>query len=459
MIRSLAAIRCLATLLVLAPALALAAPPEGKWQGPIVLGNSHLTMGLEVAKRPDGSFGAVLTSLDQGTPDQVADRVTFTEGTLQADFTKSDTRIEGKFVDAHLKATYTQQKRAFNLTMKPVEAFATHARPQEPKRPFSYTEEEVMVTVPGEKGAKEPVQLAGTLTLPAGKGPFPAVLLIGGTQPTDRDGWVARHKPFLVLSDALTKAGIATVRFDDRGIGKSGGASSTLAVHADDTLAELDFLAHHTKVDHKRIGIIARAEGSVVAAMVAAKSPEPRFLVFVAGVGVTGKQQLAKQQDTLIHAVKLDESIIKRSRAANDKLWALLEMESDDAKVREKLSAEMGGDSQMLAMALQQISHGSVALRDWLKSNPKPVLAKVRIPVLALGGDLDLQVDTPTNLAAIAAALKRGGNRHVTVEALPGLNHLMQHAKTGLPTEYLVIEESFAPEALAKISAFVLARH
>ncbi len=452
-------IRTLAALLVLVPALALAAPPEGKWQGAIALGTVRLRMGLDVTKRADGTLAATLVSLDQGTPDLVADRVSFSGGTLEADFTRSDTHFQGTITGSDLSGAYKQAGRAFPLVLEPVADFPVLARPQEPKRPFPYVEQEVTVTVPRSPGSKDSVTLSGTLTLPKGKGPFPAVLFVGGTQPVDRDGWIARHRPLLVVSDALTRAGIVTLRFDDRGVGKSGSTRSTLAVAAGDTLTELELLVHRPEVDGKRVGLVSSSEGSVTASMVAGKSALPRFLVFLAGVGVSGKQVLAAQQDGLMRAVKLGDALLKRNRVANDKLWAILESEPDDAKVAEKLGVALADDSQMLAMMQAQVSHGATTLRDWLRTEPKDYLVKVKVPVLAMGGDLDLQVDTATNLAAISAALERGGNTHVETAHFAGLNHLFQHARSGLPKEYLDSTETLAREVTAKLRAFVLARH
>lgn len=334
-------------------------------------------------------------------------------------------------------------------------------RPQEPKRPFSYREEEVTVSVPsgyGPQRASAPVSLAGTLTLPPGKGPFPAVLFITGSGPEDRDETVFDHKPFLVISDALTRAGIATLRFDDRGTGKSGGAMKGLTTldFAQDAIAELTFLAARPEIDVRALGIIGHSEGGTIAPIVASQGPLPRFLVLLAGTGVTGLELLRKQIPAGMRADGVGEGVIARSMKVNETLLAIVKRESDPSKIEAQLRQMLKDDPKGLAEVLPSLPAMSDPwLRAFLVLDPVPYLQKVKVPVLALNGERDVQVD-PSNLQLIEKALKTGGNKHVTAVVMPGLNHLFQHAKTGAVSEYVAIEETIAPDVLAKIRDYIL---
>jgi hypothetical protein len=160
-------------------------------------------------------------------------------------------------------------------------------RPQEPKKPYPYGEQEVIVD-----NKKDEIRLAGTLSTPPSGGPFPAVLLISGSGPQDRDETIVGHKPFLVLADHLTRLGVAVLRVDDRGVGQSTGQflECTSQDFADDALAFIEFLKAHSKIDSRRIGLIGHSEGGLIAPLVAARSADVAFVVLMAGPGLTGEE-------------------------------------------------------------------------------------------------------------------------------------------------------------------------
>jgi pimeloyl-ACP methyl ester carboxylesterase len=314
-------------------------------------------------------------------------------------------------------------------------------------------------------------RLAGTLTLPRTAAPHPAVLLITGSGQQDRNEALLGHKPFLVLADYLTRRGIAVLRVDDRGVGGSTGevAKATSADFATDVRAGVAYLKQRKDIDARRVGLIGHSEGGMIAPMVAAGSKDVAFIVLMAGTGVPGEEILYEQSALILKANGASEAAIARNRAAQEKMYAIAKTEKDDAvaarKVREILrqlaaspvtgTAAKGEDAAAEAQVKMILSPW---FRYFLAFDPRPTLRKVRCPVLAINGEKDLQVPPKANLPAIRAALKAGGNRDHTEKELPGLNHLFQACKTGSPTEYSQIEETFNPAALQAMGDWIVAQ-
>ena len=328
------------------------------------------------------------------------------------------------------------------------------ARPQTPKPPFSYRTEEVFVdSAPG-------VKLAGTLTLPQGKGPFPAVVMITGSGAQDRDETILGHKPFAVIADRLTRDGIAVLRMDDRGFAKSTGnfATATDDDFAVDTAADVAFLRTRPDIDPKRVGLIGHSEGGLVAPKVAAKDPKIAFVVLMAGPGVPLAEVLRAQRAKLMPAMGASPELIRKSQALVDRVVLAMKDAKDEADARARAlqaAKAEGGDlipeAQRQAAAVQ-LSSGW--MRNLLDYDPAPTLAKVKCPILALNGSKDGQVIPDQNLPAIRAATR--GNPDVTITELPGLNHLFQTANTGAVGEYADIEQTVAPIALDAMSVWIV---
>jgi pimeloyl-ACP methyl ester carboxylesterase len=342
-----------------------------------------------------------------------------------------------------------------------VEAYGE--RPQTPKPPFPYTVEEVRYP-----NVAAGIEIGGTLTLPSGPGPHPVVLLITGSGAQDRDETLFGHKPFAVIADRLTRDGIAVLRVDDRGVGKTTGdpTTSTVEDHASDVEAGLAFLAARSDIDAKRIGLIGHSEGGVIAPMVAARSNEVAFIVSLAGPGVSGAALNPMQVRALLEAGGGPAEVIDEIVAGQTELMKLLVADAPDAQLQEAV--------KQLAMAAVKLTPGakpddldaqktvaremvpllSPWFRSWAKADPAVHLAKLDIPILVLIGDKDLQVPADANLAAIDAALI--GKPNVRTEKLVGLNHLFQTAKTGTMDEYVLLSESFNPAALDLLTQWVV---
>jgi uncharacterized protein len=284
------------------------------------------------------------------------------------------------------------------------------------------------------------------------------VVLITGSGPQNRDEELMGHKPFLVLADHLTRQGIAVLRYDDRGVGKSTGsfASATSEDFAGDAWAAWQKLSTRPDIDPKRIGLLGHSEGGLIAPMLAAAHPEIAFVVMLAGPGVTGEQIMLAQSAAIMKASGAPQAAIDANVSIQKQVFAILREETSTARIVERLGAIPVGTKEASAALVKQSS--SPWLRFFAFYDPAPALAKVRCPVLALGGALDLQVLPDQNLPAIESTLKQGGNTDVTVVRMPGLNHLFQSAKTGLPAEYAQIEETMAPAALETITTWIRKR-
>ena len=444
--------------------------PAEVWEGPIKLpAGLELRFILRVTRPEGGPIRATADSPDQASNGLKVDRIAIEQGTLT--FTMKALKVEytGAIdpTGTEAKGDFVQNGIKLPLTLRKVAKATESRRPQVPEKPYPYREEEVAY-------ANEAVgiKLAGTLTIPEGAGPFPAVLLITGSGAQDRDESLLGHKPFLVLADHLTRRGIAVLRVDDRGVGGSTGETmtSTSEDFAGDALAGVAYLKSRKEVDPGKIGLIGHSEGGIVAPMAAARSGDVAFLVLMAGTGMDGEQILERQRTLILKAAGAGDGEVERQNAIGRKMVAVVKAERDPEAAAAKLKAltrealdalpegrrEAIGDASAADPAVAMLN--SPWFRFFLTYDPRPALAKVKCPVLAINGEKDLQVPPAANLAAIAEALKAGGNERVTVKELKGLNHLFQTSATGSPSEYARIEETIAPEALETISAWIKAQ-
>jgi uncharacterized protein len=463
----------LALFLVPGAALAVGPPPSGAltgaWQGTLTVPGGSLRVVFHFAPRTDGGYSATLDSPDQGAEGILCDSVIVAARSLRVVVRVVNGGFEGTWSAGtdSIPGTWSQAGMAFPLVLRSVGAEAgAPRRPQEPKPPFPYRAEDVSYRNPGGD------TLAATLTLPRTGGPFAAVVLITGSGPEDRDEFVFGHRPFLVLADYLTRRGLAVLRADDRGVGKSTGhfASATSRDFATDAAAGMAYLGTRQEIRRDRIGLLGHSEGGLIAPMVAAERQDVAFLVLLAGTGVPGRQILLEQSALIGRKMGVSEAQIARSEAVNQQIYDAVGAGGDSAataaRVRELLLAAARADSTaprdsaaleaMVRVQVRQVM--SPWFRSFVVYDPRPALAKVRCPVLALGGELDVQVPAAENLEEIGAALARGGNRDATVRLIPGVNHLFQHATKGTPDEYARIEETMAPEVLQLIGDWILAR-
>jgi pimeloyl-ACP methyl ester carboxylesterase len=339
------------------------------------------------------------------------------------------------------------------------------ARPQTPKPPFPYQQREVTYENP-----KDRTKLAGTLTIPQGAGPHPAVLLITGSGAQDRDETIFGHKPFFVIADHLTRHGIAVLRVDDRGVGGSTGVRPdvTSADFAGDVEAGVAFLKQQPEIDARRIGLVGHSEGAVIAPLVAAKSRDVACIILLGGSGWPGDKLLILQNEALLRAAGTPDAEIQQHLKAHRAVHQCLRDGASEDKLRAAVrelvqvqwrtatggkEPDAGQIDQAVELGLAQL--GSPWMRWFLRHDPRESLRQVKCPVLALSGSLDLQVPPKENLPEVEKALRAGGNSEVTVKELPGLNHLFQEARTGAVEEYGAIAQTMSPVALDELTGWL----
>lgn len=436
---------------------AVASPLAGEWLGSLDTGAIKLRIVFKIGNDANG-LTAQMQSPDQNPAWLGATSIKQDGANLSILLTSLGVDFEGK-VAADLNSidgTFTQMGNAMPLALKRVkdEAELELKRPQNPVKPYPYREEDVSYA--NQAGGDT---LAATLTIPQGKGPFPAVLLIAGSGPHDRDESLLGHKPFLVLADYLTRKGIVVLRADKRGIGASTGnyATATTADFATDAEAGVAYLKTRAEVDAHRIGLIGHSEGGIIAPMAAVADPDVTFVVMMAGSGVPG-DQIIVEQGRLI-SIAGGESADKAAEDAEKsrETLTLVETEKDPATLTKLLGAKLAAEGVPDAAIAGQIkAMTSPWFRYFLTYDPATAMRQLKIPVLALNGSLDLQVPPAQNLPAIRKALADAGNTHYEVDELPGLNHLFQDAKTGAPSEYGQIEETISPMVLDKLANWIL---
>lgn len=459
--------RIVALFLILAlavPVIALAASPfAGDWAGKLDVG-APLRLVVHLVDN-NGAWSGNMDSLDQGASGIPFSSVTVDGNQLHFEIQEIGGVFEGTLSDdgTTIAGTWSQSGMALPLKLARGDASSMPApkRPQEPKPPFPYHAEDVTFTGPGG------ITLAGTFTRPDRAGTFPAVLLVSGSGPEDRDETVFNHKPFLVLSDYLTRRGFAVLRVDDRGVGESTGdyATATTEDFAQDALAGVAFLKSRKDVDRAHIGVIGHSEGGIIAPIVATRSKDVAFIVLMAGVGVPMENLLARQSQDIMKANGVAPIAIEMNAKTVHRMSQIAMSDADSTVMREQLQTAADSlasefaaiDPTTAEVARQSIQQGvEIMSTPWmrylLRLDPQAALRNVRVPVLAINGSLDLQVSPDENLAAIDKALRGGGNRNVTIRELPDLNHLFQTAKTGAPSEYATIEETMAPVAMQTIA-------
>ena len=430
---------------------------DGAWQGTIEAGVAKLRVVFHITNMEDGLL-ATLDSPDQGAAGIPVTSVSRQAATLKMDVKSIDGHFDGKISSDlnTIEGTWSQMGNSLPLTLKRVKDSIEleRRRPQNPTKPYPYKEVEVSYD---NKAAG--ITLAATLTSPSGNGPYPAVVLITGSGPHDRDESLMGHKPFLVLADYLTRKGIVVLRADKRGVGKSTGdyATATMTDFAADANAGVAYLKARPEVDARRIGLIGHSEGGTVAPMATVGNRDIAFIVMMAGTGVPGDQLLPAQLILLWEAAGKKHEEAEKEAADERVILALIEHEKDDAVLQKQLREKLSGKLPDAQIAIQIKTLTSPWFRQLLTYDPAVTLRKVTCPVLAINGEKDMQVPPGQNLPVIRKALAEAGNKNDEVDELPGLNHLFQTAKTGGLGEYAEIEETMSPVAMEKIASWILA--
>ena len=441
---------------------------EGIWLGALNPDPITLRLLFKISKSEDGSLSGTVDSIDQGAEGLKISKIRFDGNSVLLKLKQPVAEFEGTMSEdgSRITGEWRQGSSALPLVLKRQEKVPDMARPQDPKKPYPYDEIEVAFM-----NDTAVVKFAGTLTLPRSERPVPAVLLVSGSGPQDRNETLMGHRPFLVLADHLTRRGIAVLRVDDRGVGGSTGSvfESTSEDFATDALAGVKFLKGREEIDPGRIGIVGHSEGAIVAPLAAAMSQDVAFIVLLAAPGLVGEEILYLQSAAMMRAMGMGKDLIQQNRALQERLFAVVKAEKNNDTAADKLleiqqerfsgltdqEKQARGYPGEEAIKAQSKMLLTPWFRHFLTFDPAPRLRKVKCPVLVVTGERDLQVPPGENMPAIGEALKAAGNKDYKLVELPELNHLLQTSKTGLPAEYSKIDETIAPVALETIGVWI----
>ena len=326
---------------------------------------------------------------------------------------------------------------------------------------MKYVEEEVSF-------ANGAIRLAGTLTLPDTRSRCPAVVLLQGSGPLDRNEEVFGFKPFAIIADYLSRNGIAVLRYDSRGVGGSSGKpfQYTLSDVAGDALTAVDYLKTRCEVDSAQIGLCGHSQGGIVAPMCAAQSEDVTFIICLSGIGSTGEEIYLTQTRLIAEVDGIMDDEVKRRVQSIKQIVGLIrdgaspeELEPEIARMVHREMSEQNkstADAEKAELDCQLTLLASPWFRSFLEHDAGPVLESVKCPALLIFGELDRQVPAEANCEDMVSALERGGNSAYFVRTFSAANHIFQAAKTGSPSEYGALEKEFVPGFLELISAWIL---
>lgn len=444
----------------------LAQDTQTDWAGRLSVSGASLRMNIHLTQSHTGGCSATFDSPDQGAKGIAFSSCTRNGDSLRLEVARLGAFYAGRFVSADsLSGEWSQGGARLPLGFsritgnQPQSASPEDTRPQTPRPPFPYTETEVAFD-----NSRAGIRLSGTLTIPEGKGPFPAVILISGSGPQNRDEEIAGHKPFAVIADYLTRKGWMVLRYDDRGVGKSSGAFSkaTTADFAADAVDAWRYVYSRPDVRKESIGLAGHSEGSLVAAMAAGELKQTAFVISLAGPGVPMDKLLMAQARALTNP---DGESVDEMLAFNQSCYTVLREEKDSA-VREARIRKLCTDyfesgtadnpEGKKAASRQAVQMADALLSPWfqyfIRLNPADYWKKVRCPVLALNGELDVQVEPVANMKGIRSALRKKVALKSCFIEMSGLNHLFQQAATGRPEEYGTLTQTWSESALKVMS-------
>lgn len=441
---------------------------SGEWSG-AVKGQKQQTVFVFQIEKHGKDYTTVIDIPTNRLVGLKPKETSLTNGELLVDASNLGFKYQGKFIQNSLQIEGFFEEGAnklpLNLSKEIVMPEKTYNRLQEPVRPFPYAEEEVTF-----ENRAAGVMLAGTLTLPHGNGPFSVAVLISGSGPQDRDETFATHKTFLVLSDYLTRQGLAVLRYDDRGAGKSTGdhSQATTKDFASDVVSAVEYLKSRKDIKKHKIGLIGHSEGGIIAPMVANQSKDVSFIVLLAGTGIPGSEISFIQSKAMRGFPVPDEAAYEQ---AIRKAIAIASADKEVTEIKKELAIHykntiapiirpLLGSDEKVDEAISRLIEARTTT--WVcyfyTYNPANEIEKITCPVLSLNGSKDTQVSAKINQDGIRNALIKGGNKDYLIKELPDLNHLFQECKTGSMEEYSEIEQTFAPSALQTLSDWILER-
>ncbi len=403
----------LSVVLVLMAIVSYGQKINGTWNGKLNAGTQKLSLVFKFMLDASGKDVCTMDCMEQGVKDFPAEVNYISADSVNISIVRLGASYVGGLRNGEIIGKFSQSGMTFDMNMTPGEVKLI--RTQNPQPPFPYKTEEITFTNPSYKAL-----FFGTLTYPVGyekmsKKGVPVVLMITGSGQENRDEEVFHHKPFLVIADYLARNGIATLRYDDRGVGSSKGdvKELTTMINMEDAIAGLTYLKQLKKFG--KIGTLGHSEGATISFMLASRG-KVDFIISMAGAGVRGDSVISEQ----IHRI-----------------------------------CELNGISR--AIAEDQIVQLTKTANPWLKFflsfDPASDIKSTKCPTMAINGTKDMQVISTSNLVSIKRLLSE--NNKNLIKEYDGLNHLFQHCTTGNPSEYVNISETISPEVLKDIADWI----
>ncbi|TCJ99314.1 alpha/beta hydrolase family protein [Nocardia alba] len=427
----------------------VAAPSAlGSWHGDIEVPGQPIAIGVSFAEDGSATIDIPVQGVNAAPLKDVRtepDRVEFTVPGAPGD-AGFHGRLEGDRLTGHW--VQSGERAPITLRRGKIESLP---RPQDPKPPYPYRAEDVTYR-------NGDITIAGTLTEPEGRGPFPAMLLITGSAPQDRDEELMGHRPFRLLADTFTRAGYAVLRADDRGVGGTGGTldEATYPDLAADAAAGVAFLRTRPEIDPARVGLFGHSEGGYLAPMVAAlPGTDIAFAILMAGPSVPGADVLIEQNKVIMASTGSPQNQIDQ-QVAYVAEWSRL-LRAGDIEGARAFTQRHNDSLPVAERAPQEVIDGfnTPYMTSFITHDPQPTLRALRVPVLAFFGDKDQQVVAGQNEPPMRENLAA---TDATVHTFPGLNHLMQPTATGKPSEYATIETTIDPAVLTYVTEWLTQR-
>lgn len=432
---------------------------SGKWNGILKVQGVQLRLVFNISQTENG-YSSTMDSPDQGAKGIPVTSTSYENSVLKLEISNAGIQYEGTLNKENaFVGTFKQGGQSFPLVLTKEEVEKEKVtRPQEPTKPYPYHSEEVKF-----ENTKDKIVLAGTLTLPEKNGRFPAVVLISGSGPQNRDEELLGHKPFLVLADYLTKNGIAVLRFDDRGTAKSTGdfKNATTFDFATDVEHAIKYLQSRKEIKKNSIGLIGHSEGGIIAQLIASENKNVDFMVLMAASTLRGDKLLLLQKYKIETQMGVNEQLVDDNQQIFAGAYEIilnedLEKETISDSLSHYFTLKYGKalpENQKNAL-IDQLT--SPWMMGFIRLDPAVYLRKVTCPILAINGNKDLQVPSKENLEIIENVFGKSENTKVAIKELENLNHLFQECETGAISEYAAIEQTISPMALEEILNWIL---
>ena len=421
---------------------------NGEWKGKLLMGQSELALIFKFEQQ-DSIIIGTLDVPQQGAKNLPIDKIKLNGNNISLVISAIGFNYEGSLNESTSIIEGSMSQNGYNFPLN-LEKHVKVNRPQTPQPPFPYLQEEVVFY-----NSTDGNKFAGTLVKPLMmNNNTPIAILISGSGQQNRDEELMEHKPFLVIADHLARNGIATLRYDDRGIGGSEGknlSSATTATFKDDALSAINFLKSKGL---KNIGVIGHSEGGLIAFMLGAESADLKFIISLAGTAVSGDQILIEQNRLLLKKSGIPTNIVTSYCDLLKEIYTL--KHNAQPFDRETTITELKAKYSHLPAQLTNNIAALLQPQPWIdffiSYDPTNDLKNLQCRTLALNGENDVQVIATQNIKAIKQHIP---SNLLTTKTYPTLNHLFQHSTTGMPNEYYQIEETISTEILSDITKWI----